>query len=311
MDYGRILSRSLQIAWRYKGLWLFGFLLSLFGSCQGGNLLRYSYGYPPEPTESSFLFLPQGLVIGLTLALLAFGCLWIIVGLVTTFLSRVALISMVNDVAQVGTTTIPDGFRHGLSVRTLRVFLISLIIGIPLTILIIVLILFSLSPLLLLLVDNTVVRTLAVMGTVVLLLFSIGLAILMGAVASLLREFIDRQCVIADKGVLDSIGAGLRMVWQNLGSVAVLWLLIFGIGLGWGLITMVLLLGLGAVISVVSLVAHLALRTTPGAIGLVIILGLVTVVLMAFINGLMEVFRSTVWTLTYLEVGSSPSSDLP
>jgi hypothetical protein len=42
MDYGKILSRAWEIAWRWKVLWILGFLASLGQGRGGGNGSSYS-----------------------------------------------------------------------------------------------------------------------------------------------------------------------------------------------------------------------------------------------------------------------------
>jgi hypothetical protein len=64
MDYGKILTRALQIIWKYKILWLFGFLANCGGnaggssgaSSSGGNVPTFNYQFDADPNN-----LPPGM----------------------------------------------------------------------------------------------------------------------------------------------------------------------------------------------------------------------------------------------------------
>ncbi|MGD2028249.1 MAG: hypothetical protein PVI99_10570, partial [Anaerolineales bacterium] len=64
MDYGKILTRALQIIWKYKILWLFGFLANCGGnaggssgaSSGGGNVPTFNYQFDADPNN-----LPPGM----------------------------------------------------------------------------------------------------------------------------------------------------------------------------------------------------------------------------------------------------------
>ena len=68
MEYGRVLGRAWHITWRFKVLWLFGFLVALFssGNTGAGRGVEYSL-------ENGGATVPQWVVPLILLAALAFG----------------------------------------------------------------------------------------------------------------------------------------------------------------------------------------------------------------------------------------------
>jgi hypothetical protein len=145
-------------------------------------------------------------------------------------------------------------------------------------------------------------------------LLVILLAIVVSVTLSVLMRFFRRVCVLEQRGVTESIGRGYFMVKQNVKDVAVLWLIMLGLGIGWGIlmipVTLVVLF-LGALIGglpalLAGVLADLALGgAAPWIVGLAVGIPLFILVVAApllFLGGLWEVFKSSVWTLTYREL---------
>ena len=98
----------------------------------------------------------------------------------------------VNRHEEVGNTgNVGEGFRMGWSRPAFYMFVIDVVIAIPTIIAVLVLILFGLSPLLLLLIDVTGVRVLAVVLTIGLMLLIIGVIVLAGIVVLDIVNIID------------------------------------------------------------------------------------------------------------------------
>jgi hypothetical protein len=140
------------------------------------------------------------------------------------------------------------------------------------------------------------------------------LAIVVGVVLTLLMRFFHRACVLEELGVVEAIRRGYRMVREHLRDVAIMWLIMVGIGLGLAvamIVVVILLVALGAVLGglpalLVGGLSSLALKGAApwilaAAVGLPIFL-LVVVLPSLFLGGVIEVFKSSVWTLTYREV---------
>ena len=123
------------------------------------------------------------------------------------------------------------------------------------------------------------------------------LLLLIGAVIAPFQELVWRQTVLEQRGVIDSLS-----------DTVVLWLLMLGVGIGWGFASLIIVLP-------VSLIAALFLGgIPPGLVYLVsgsgigaaiagIPLALLALIVVGSVaDGLYLVYQSTVWTLGYLEI---------
>jgi len=186
--------------------------------------------------------------------------------------------------------------------RFLPLFAIDLVIGIPAAIVAFILIALGLSPLLLVLAQEDALTVLAILLTLFFMLLVIGLLIIMGVVLSLLRELAFRQCVLERKGVVDSIRDGYRIGRQNLRHVGIVWLLLLGIGIVFG----VVVLPLSMAVLAVAVAPAAALYAATEAVGASLLVGAVFVIpailLLSLVGAVYQVFRSAVWTLTYLKL---------
>ena len=153
-------------------------------------------------------------------------------------------------------------------------------------------------------------------------------AIVLGVGLDVLTRFFRRACVTEGLGVTASIRRGYSVARQDWSNVVVVWLIMRGIGIGWAIASLflfvvlvplfILLVVLGVVAGglpalIAYGVASLA-STAPGswvpyiaAGGVGIAIGLPLFILIAgvpwsFVNGLMAVFGSSVWTQTYREL---------
>lgn len=318
MDHFKVLKRALTVTWRYPPLWLFGILLAIVsggggfnggGGGGGGGGDGGFGGGPSIPPEA----IP--IIMGVVLAICALAIVLALIFAIVRYVAETALIGMVNEIEETGDTSIRSGFRHGWSRSAWRLFLMDLVIGIPVVIAALVLMAFAASPLMLLFIDNTVARVIGIVGAVGLFLIWILLMIVVAAAVSLLKEIARRQCVLGDKGVLDSIGDGYWMIRRNLDDVGVMWLITIGVGIAWGivmipvvLILLALFLAIGAVLAggpalllyAITQAEALAVVTAV-AIAIPVFL-LVFVAPLIFLQGLYLTFRSSTWTLTYREV---------
>jgi hypothetical protein len=320
VDYGKLLSRSFEITRKYRALWLFGVLLAIFGG--GGNSGNVSNlvslgrdgggrgsGSGALPTlPSSFWEVVAIFVFALVCLLLV----WIILSIVLRFVSRGALIGLVQELEAVGATpTVRRGFSIGGS-RFWQLLGIALTINVPLLIVSLATLVVTVLPAISAIVPMIAARRSpeqiggalvgGILGSVLLLCCA---GIFLWIVTLVLRpfyEFFVRECVIQRRGVFDSIREGYRLVRANLGNVAMLYLLIIGIGIGYGMgmfVVGLILIGIPVAVGV----AVGAIANSVGAgivVGLVI--GLPMLLILLFISGLYQVFESTLWTEGYLAI---------
>ncbi len=318
MDYLKILKRAWEITWRYRALWILGIILAL--TAGGGGWNGGGGGSTGDRNvEIAPPHIPDELWLALVAVAIAVICVLFLLTIVATiarYVALAALIRMVNDHEETGQKyNVLQGLRLGWSRAALRMFLIALLIGVPLVVVSITMLLISLSPLLVWVVTSE--TALLVIGTVAaigMFFVSLILIIVLGAVVNLLFQFFWRACALEGLGVLDAIRSGFALVQRHLKDVAIMWVIMVGIRIGLSIalipVTIILVVVgalLGAVPGLIVWVIARMLFTeaVPWVLaGLVALPVLVLVVAIPyiFIGGLMEVFFSSVWTLTYREL---------
>jgi hypothetical protein len=301
MDYGKILKRAVEITWRHRALWLFGFLLALFGGGWGGGGgqgIQYRI-------DQSELARPEW-AWGLVLLILGLVFVLAILAVVLNNISRGALIGMVREVEETGNTSVRSGWRSGRS-RMWSLISIDLITAIPAFIAAMALIALAMAPLLLLLAQRDALTALGILLTVILSLAVVLVLIVGGTALGIVREFAYRQCALEGKGVGRSIREGYRMVRANLRHVGVMWLVLFGIDLAASVIALPLaLVGFGLAAGAGTAV-YAATQSIANAILVGLMLALPTLLVMTAGGGVYLVFRSAAWTLAYRELPAQSS----
>ena len=334
MDYGKLLSRSFEITRKYRALWLFGILLALFGG--GGGNLNFNFGnfgggggggrggtgglptIPPEVWQT---------IAVVVFALLCIALVWIVLSIVLRFVSRAALIGLVQELeADATTPTVRRGFSIGRG-RFWQLLGIALTINIPLFIVSLALVLLAALPALAATIPLLNARRPAgeiggmlvgsILGSVLLLCCVVLFLFVVGLVIRPFYEFFMRECVIQKRGVFDSIREGYRIVRANLGNVAILYILIIGIGIGFALLMIPVVLVLVGIALAAGLVAGFAAAGTAGlttqAIVPAIIVGAIVAIpvflVILFISGLYHAFESTLWTEGYLAITAAKTPE--
>jgi hypothetical protein len=301
MDYGKILKRAVEITWRHRALWLFGFLLALLGGGSGGGGgqgIQYRI-------DQSELARPEW-AWGLVLLVLVVVFVLAVLAVVLNNISRGALVGMVREVEETGITSVRNGWRSGRS-RLWSLIGIDLVTVIPAFIAAMALIALALSPLLLLLAERDALTGLGILLTVVLLLAVVLVLIVGGTALGILREFAYRHCVLEGTGVWRSVRGAYRMVRANLRHVGVMWLLLFGIDLAASVIALPLaLVGFGLAAGAGAAV-YTATQSIASAVVVGSMLALPTLLVMAAVGGVYLVFRSATWTLAYRELPAQDS----
>ena len=331
MDHIKVLKRAWETTWRYRALWVFGIILALttagggynFGGRAGGNG-GGNGGFPP-PGEFTMPEIPPRIVTILVVVGVALACLillLIVVATVARYVAETALIQMVDHYEETGEQLgVRQGFRLGWSRTAFRLFLISLVIGLPTALVFILLFALALAPLLLWVTRFTAAGVIGTVATIGLFFLTIFLAIVVGVTLRLLTRFFWRACALEEGGVIEAIRQGFGVVMRHWQDVLIMWLIIIGVSIGWAIALLVitilllpviiLLIVVGGVLGglpallvwgVTSLFAEGALPWILAAVVGIPILALVIALPFLFLGGLMEVFKSSVWTLTYREL---------
>ena len=231
---------------------------------------------------------------------------------VAHYVSATTLIWMVNRERQIRSKlSILQGLRSGWSRAALRVFLIDLVIKILLGLVVILLLFLAAVPLMLTIPGDGLQVLVGVFLSSGLFMLVIIAMILGSAVIYMVRVFVHRACVIEDLGVSRALSVGVRTMRSDLMSAGITWLLWFAIQICWPILLLpvvFLLLSMALVISSLPglLVSGITALFTTG--GLPVLLGIIAGMMMfiltlalplIILNGLREVFISSMWTLTY------------
>ncbi len=311
MDHIDILRRSLRLAWRSRALWVFGALLFLTGS----GSFNFPRGQAQWPLDQSDLpmrpenWLPWALGLACLLFLL------ILIAIILRYLAEVGLYRLIDEEITLDRpATVRRGFELGWSSRTLRLFGIDLIIGIPLAFLTILVIAVALSPLFLLLFDSTAMRVLAIVLTIGLGLVGLLILIIVFAVIGVWRQLVARCAVLDDRNWIASLREGYVLFLERWQDVALIALLMWGIAIGWGILMLPVMLVLGALaLALGGGPAWLIMTLTGSRLAAALVgipIGLVVFLLpMAVLQGAYQAFHATVWTMTYREL--APAVETP
>jgi len=264
--------------------------------------------------------------------LIAFGVVLggtIVVGLIARYVAEAALIRMVSDTEETGEMLgVRRGLRLGFSRSAGRLFVIDLLINLPLTLVSILLFLLALSPLLLWISGSTAAGIAGTTATAGLLFLVITLSIAISVVLSPLVQVIRRACGVEGLGVIASMRRGFAVARGHLKETVVVWLIWVGIRLLWMFATVPVFLVLLPV-TLLFIVAGAALGAVPavvvgglltlffegavpwivGALAGLPVFILVMIAPMLFLGGLVEVVKSSMWTLTYRELRALESAE--
>ena len=315
MDHFKILKRSFTITWNYRALWVFGILLALTSARSGGSNGGTRSGIGPGESGPN---IPVEWINGLIIAGIALACivlLLIVVGAVVRYISETALIRMVDQHEGTGEKIgVRQGFRLGWSRLALRLFLMDLLIGVSTTVVFLLALLVAAAPLLVWLTDSEPARilgTVLAIGLAVLIIFA---GIVVAIVLSLLLQFFRRAVVLENLGVLEGMRRGWQLVRQRLGDVVVMGVILFAMGLVWAIVmipVIILLLLVAVVVGglpallVGTIVSLFTEGATPWIVAAIVGFPIFLLVIGApslFLNGLVETYRSSTWTLTYREL---------
>jgi hypothetical protein len=334
MDHTQILRRAWELTWRYRVLWVFGILLALTTSRgSGNNGFQYSLGRDDLFAPGGPLFGPGtppripaeivGTLIAIGIGLACLALVLVVISLVVRYVAETALIRLVDDHETTGERRrVGEGFRLGWSRTAWRLFLIDLLIGVPVAVVFVVLFLVALAPLLLWFARRDTVGSVGVLATIGMVVLFIWLAVAVAVVLTLLVRFFRRACALDGLGVVESIRHGFGVVRDHFRDVAIMWLIMVGVSLGAGVLfflAAILLVALGLLAGAVpalvvgGLASMVSEGVLPWILGILVgapVFFLVLVLPLLFLSGLFEIFKSSVWTLTYRQLRALDKAEL-
>jgi hypothetical protein len=327
MDHLKILKRAFDITLHYRALWVFGILLALTTASNrggGGNGGGGGGGGGSSQLPSlhlASLQLPEitaqvrNTFLGVIVLLICLGVLLVVAGVILRYVSETALIRMVDQHEITGEKAgVRQGFRLGWSRPAFRIFLIDLLFGLVGVAVFLLLLLVAAAPLLLWLTESEALRAIGTALTAILGITALFLLILAVIVFSLLVQFFRRACILEGLGVMEAIRRGWAICRGRLGDAIVMGILLFAIALALVVVLIpvaILLVLAGLVLGGLPglLVGWLASQFAEGAVpwiagGLVAtpVFLLIVFVPLLFLGGLIEVYKSSAWTLAFREI---------
>jgi hypothetical protein len=342
MDHAKVLKRAWEILWRYRVLWIFGVIVVLCAAGSSGNPnvnlgdiggdgyegpgafpWTGEYRWEGEPFAEVMpeilgaLTTVGAVILAIVAALCCLAIVVTIVRVIFLYVGETALIRMVDDYEETGEKRgFRQGFRLGWSRTALRLFVIDLLTRLPgLLIGLMLLVLgIGLVAWMFLVSDSAALMVMGAVAGIGLAFLVILAAIVLALGISLVRPLIFRVCAVEGLGVVDSLRAGFEFIKTHLGDAVIMWLIMVGLQIGWAIVMIPVVLFL---VLVGGVLGGLAGVSVGGLSGLVFegvmpwILGfgvgmpifiLVLASPLVFLGGLAEVFKSSVWTLTYREL---------
>jgi hypothetical protein len=252
-------------------------------------------------------------------------CIFLLIGIVfaiARYVSEVAAIRMVNDYEE---SDVKVGFRQGWRLgwtrSAWRFFLINLLISLPVILLLLLLAIIGGIVYFMVAGGNNLTTVTGIVGGVGLAFLLIFLVVILEVVLHLLREFFWRVCALENLGVIDSLRRGFELVKRNWKSAGLMWLVMLGVGIARVIATILLLILLIPLYIVMAIPAILVagvpalvafgitslFLSTPLAAIVALVIGLPLFFLITFsplvvLEAWLQVFKSSVWTLTYREL---------
>jgi hypothetical protein len=246
----------------------------------------------------------------------------LLLGLAARYVAETALIRMVDEAEETGRRLSTwEGLRRGFSFRAWRLFLLDLAIGVLAAVAFIVVFGLAVAPVLLAIGSHEAIIITAGMSTFGLLILGIYLWLVAGTLLSLFLQPVRRACVLEDKKLLASIRTGFAITRRHLKEAGLVWLIWLGLRVLWipiGALIIVFLvpvllltilagLALGGIPAalVAAVAGQITSGTTAWILGSLAGLPIFIVVMISpilFVNGLFEIYLSSIWTLAYREL---------
>jgi len=287
MDYGNILSRAWQVTWKHKVLWVFGIFVALSsgsgsfnggsnwttdGSGGGGNFPQPDM--PPQLRE--FLNSPV-----LPIIIIAFVCLALIIALAIFLMgvaSTGALIGGIDLAESTGAVTFAQAWAIGTS-NFLKILGLKIGVGI--------------------------IGAVAIFAGII--CCPLLCLVVPGSIAlQVIAEFASFAIVLDKEGAIESIQKGFNVLKTNFTSVLILGLILFGIGIAYGLVVAIPVL----IAFAPAIIAVMGSTREPNMmlIGATALMFLCLIPILIVVGGVYTTWQTATWQLAYRQWTSSPSA---
>lgn len=313
MDIGHLFTRSLELMWRYKFLWLFAFVMGLTSAGVRTPDLAGSFNRPLNPITN---FRIEPFVLGLAVV---FGAVmlavWALLVFLFRFIARGAMVDTVRAAEAQTEPTLRDAWQSGRKFYT-RLLGLGLLVNAPLALVSVSLILLGLLPFIGVILaqrnaDGLGARALAPFWISGFLAFCGALACLaiLSVVIHPFYEMAVRAIVVEDLSVRAGVQRGIQRVRAQVGNVLTVYLVLIGARFGYGMVVGLVSIPFGAVIAL-------------GVFGLwydnlnaLFLMGLAAApflwLFFGALEGVFQLFESNVWTEAYLTMAARDSAAPP
>ncbi|MDZ4180924.1 MAG: hypothetical protein U1E29_17115 [Coriobacteriia bacterium] len=298
MDYLGMVKRAWEITWRYRVLWLFGFLVGGSGVSGNSNMSGYTTNSSEMTAEQSAQFDQAfswvadnvALIVGITAMLVLVGiCFWVI-----SIAAQGGLIHLSSQADEGIAPTVREGFTVGFHSWG-RVFLIGFALYAPFAFMIA------------LIVTPTVVLPIAaairagdagsigalvavLLGMAGVLIVEIILFAIVGVALGMIEMLALRHGVLDGLPAIQSIKTAFHDLRTRFLDVFLMWLVTLGVGLVVGILFGV----------VAAMFAVLIVGTAIAGLGqLAVAIGFVMVLLFIVPGAIATAYYSTLWTVFY------------
>ncbi len=326
MDFGEVISKAWKVTWKFKVLWVFGILASC-GTRSGGSFnFNGSYQTGGNNFPGSTPSLPPGIlnwfnqfarsfdnpqfVWEFAAAIIAVVCVIVIVEYVLGTIGRIGLIKGVWD-ADGGAEKLNFGSLWSQSMPFFwRVFWMSLLVGLPFLILVLVIAAGFVLTLIPMLNNNaagmgflTLLPVLCVLACIIFIL-----AVLVGFILRMAENAV----VIENQTILGGFQRGWDVLVRNLGPILIIWLITAAIGLVAGIVIALplLIVLIPLVFAFIANENSVNFSLTPWIITFVGII-CIYIPISWIANGILMTYIQSVWTLTYLRLTKPKTEPQP
>ncbi|MGB3346565.1 MAG: hypothetical protein WBA71_04870 [Candidatus Humimicrobiia bacterium] len=313
MDYGEIIRRAWNITKKYKYLWVFGFILALFGGGGGysSNNLSNSFQYTYKRSEialpvelQQFLFKLQNFAmknIGLIILFAIFMIILAIAGFILYIIADGGLIGSVKNIEAGEKNSLKDGFKTGSNYfwRMLGKNLLTGLIGVFIAL--IFLLIFSTIYFLTPISQNKqyLPENVGIILFFIILFFILMIPFMI--FLGILNDYSSRFIVIKNNGIIESIKNSFRLIFRNFKHTAIIALVLFTTRIIIGIISFIIFIIIGIPAALICFLLY-----KSGAIAFMIFVAILAmlflILISTFINGIRQTFSSSVWTLTFLQL---------
>lgn len=305
MDFGKVLGRAWEITWRWKMLWVLGFLAALGQG--GGSYPQLNYTYSGQDFDR-WLIQPGGFgeeILGAIAAIaIVLCCVAVIFGIILWVISVIArggLIAGVQQVELEGETSFGRAWRAGTR-KFWTLFGLGFLAALPMiAFMLIGFILFTVwiasGVNLMDMGDEAAFAGLSIVSLLCLGFLCCGL-IPAYLVFEQIRTYGERAAILEDLGWIDAFKRGWRVLVENIGATLILWLIFLALGLVIGVIIFAVLAAL-----MIPMFGWM-FTSDPGwqLLGPLCIGGVVGTIVFAVFRSIIMAYTSSTWTLAYMEL---------